>query len=162
MKTTINTIIRNIARGKSAVITILFMVGLLVTSTVQANDLGMKLAKDRSIPGKNQIGECAKYADALFAKMNASGVEAYRVSFDWSHLSGISGGQGAHAVVVFKDARGRYYGVDNMTWKPIWLKGNNSQEWATFIAGMDTSTSVRNTVASKAASFNGAAYAARN
>jgi hypothetical protein len=86
--------------------------------------------------------------------MNAAGVEAYRVSFDWSNLTSVAGQAGAHAVVVFKDSRGRYYGVDNMTWKPIWLKGNNSQEWANFIAGMDSSTSVRNTVASKAASLN--------
>jgi len=147
-------------RGVDTFICFLFVV-LLSTSSLQADGFGMKLAKDRSIPGKNQIGKCATYANALFAKMNAAGVVAYRVSFDWSKLTGLSGEQGAHAVVVFKDSRGRYYGVDNMTWKPIWLKGNNSQEWSTFIAGMDTSAHVRKTVASKAASFNGKAYAAR-
>lgn len=117
-------------------------------------DIGRKLAKDRSLPGKNHPGECAVYADALFAKMNAAGVEAYRVSFDWSdYLSSPSADQGAHAMVVYKDNRGRFYGVDNMSWKPVWLKGKNSQEWSAFFAGMNCSTSTRKTIASNAATL---------
>jgi hypothetical protein len=60
MKTTIKTIRNCSIQGKLAVFIFLFMAGLLFTSSLQADDIGMKLAKDRSIPGKNQIGECAK------------------------------------------------------------------------------------------------------
>jgi hypothetical protein len=161
MNTTTNKLAFNLQANAAAFIAFL-MFGLLFCTSAKADDIGMKLAKDRSIVGKNQIGQCAAYADALFAKMNAAGVEAYRVSFDWSNLNSVAGQSGAHAVVVFRSAQGRYYGVDNMTWKPIWLKGNNSQQWATFIAGMDTSASVRDTVASRAASLDSGSAYARN
>jgi hypothetical protein len=152
------TILKNTSQIQQKVSSLILSLalGLLLSANVQAEDMGMKLAKDRSLPGKNQIGECAVYADALFAKMNAAGVEAYRVSFDWTnYTSSPSSPSGAHAVVVFRDSRGRYYGVDNMTWKPIWLKGSSAQEWTSFIAGMDSSTSVRNTIASNAAKVGG-------
>ena len=112
----------------------------------------IQIAKAQDIPGRMHVGDCQRYADELFRRLDAAGIQAYKVSFDWeSYKFNARARTGSHMIVVFKDSRGRYYGMDNMARRPVWLRGNSPAEWTEFFAGMDMGTGVSNSVASRAA-----------
>jgi hypothetical protein len=116
----------------------------VMISGVQAEDGSAYLAKSKDVAGKFQVRECNTFAKDLYKRFARAGGEAYLVVYDWTNLKRDfrSQGSGRHAMVVYRDAKGRYYGVDNATWKPVWLKGSTPSEWAAFFAGMDQQTSV--------------------
>ncbi|MDD5260435.1 MAG: hypothetical protein PHD76_01165 [Methylacidiphilales bacterium] len=115
-------------------------------------DDALRIAKDWNIPGKNYPEQCQPFADELFRRMDAAGVEAYKVKFSWESYNFTARTRnGAHVMVVFKDARGRYYGMDNMALQPVWLRGDSAEAWTEFFAGMDLGVRVLDCVASRAA-----------
>jgi hypothetical protein len=61
-----------------------------------------------------------------------------------------NGTSGNHALIVFKDERGRFYAMDNLTWKPVWLQGETPREWVKFFSGMNVETNVVSHVATSA------------
>ncbi|MDD5260885.1 MAG: hypothetical protein PHD76_03460 [Methylacidiphilales bacterium] len=112
----------------------------------------IKIAKALDIPGKHHTDQCQRFADELFNRLDAAGIEAYKVTFDWeSYNVGARTRSGAHMFVVFKDSHGRYYGMDNLALRPVWLQGDSPSEWSQFFAGMDMGTNVADSVASRAA-----------
>ena len=123
------------------------------TSPCQAakNKEPLEIVKALNLPGKFHVGECQSFSDELFRRLDAAGVEAYKVTFNWeSYKFNARTRAGTHMFVVFKDPRGRYYGVDNMSRRPVWLQGNSPGEWTEFFAGMDMGTGVTNSMASSA------------
>ena len=123
---------------------LLVVAGNMLIGGLQAEDGSAYLAKSKDVAGKFQVRECNTFAKDLYQKFARSGGEAYLVVYDWTNLKRDfrSQGSGRHAIVVYRDAKGRYYGVDNATWKPVWLKGSTPSEWAAFFGGMNLQTSV--------------------
>ncbi len=125
--------------------------GGLVLAAAGPED-ALRIAKDWNIPGKNYPDQCQPFADELFRRMDAAGVEAYKVKFSWESYNFTARTRnGAHVMVVFKDVRGRYYGMDNMALQPVWLRGDSAEAWTEFFAGMDLGVRVLDCVASRAA-----------
>jgi hypothetical protein len=124
--------------------------GLIIFCSVSLasgkDDSGV-IAREKDIPGKFRVGQCLPYAQELYNRFIRAGGEAHLVVYQWQNLqNGVNGqwssGEGRHAIVVYRDAKGRYYGMDNTTWKPVWLKGQTPGEWAQSFAGMDASTRI--------------------
>ncbi len=127
-----------------------FNSGLVLAS--DGPDDALRIAKASNIPGKNYPDQCQPFADELFRRMDAAGIEAYKVKFSWeSYNFNARTRNGAHVLVVFKDVRGRYYGMDNMALQPVWLRGDSAEAWTEFFAGMDLGVRVLDCVASRAA-----------
>lgn len=84
----------------------------------------MALALD--IPGKNGWTTCEPFATELYNRMTRAGGEAYLIIFDWEDANHI---RNSHAMVVYRDAGGRYWGMDQRSPKPVWLGGRNPGQW---------------------------------
>jgi hypothetical protein len=78
-----------------------------------------------AIPGKGIKGQCLPYADYLFSRLNSLGAETYLIVYAWEDTFGY----GRHCMVVYRDAKNRYWGTDNMEAKPVWLVGNTPESW---------------------------------
>lgn len=103
-----------------------------------AVDDSINIARDNSITGKWVNGACLPYARNLYTRFNQAGGEAHFIVFDWrTH----NGRRGTHAIVVFLDGKGRYWGMDNLKKSPVCLgRVNSPEEWAAgFAPGYRTS-----------------------
>lgn len=98
----------------------------------QAGDDTFKIARDRSIPGKFGIETCDTFARELYSRLVQAGGEAHYVVYDWQIPGGRSG---RHAIVVYRDAQGRYFGMDQSRRQPLWLTGNSPDAWAAWFNG---------------------------
>jgi hypothetical protein len=97
----------------------------------KAGDDSWKISLALDIPGKNGWQTCAPFAKELYSRLTRAGGEAYLVVFDWTDENRLSD---RHAMVVYRDAKGRYWGMDNHANKPVWLSGSNPTEWASFFS----------------------------
>ena len=152
MKTTIN-LRKNQGFALGIVLSVLVIFGSGFTNKSQAAQAvdPMNIAKALDIPGKFHAGSCQSFSDELFRRLDAAGVEAYKVTFNWESYKFTAKTRiGTHMFVVFKDNRGRYYGIDNMARRALWLQGNSPGEWTEFFAGMDMGTGVSGYIASSA------------
>lgn len=107
---------------------LLWMVCFLGMSTFSgwSADDGGFIARDQSIQGKGVSGECLPFATSLYNRLNSAGGEAHLIVFDWR----AGGQQGRHAMVVYLDQRGQYWGMDNIQRSPRRLDGaDNPEEW---------------------------------
>jgi len=162
MKTTL-TVGSNGTAALHVARTLLLAFFLTLPAGLQASALDAhQIAKALDIPGKNRSGECERYAQELFQRLDKAGVEAYKIVFNWeSYNFYATKHSGTHAMVVFKDGRGRYYGMDNKSRRPVWLNGSSPEEWTAFFVGMDMGTGVANSLASRAAASNNSLLASR-
>ncbi len=94
------------------------------------NDVAWNLALDRSIPGKGGWTTCYQYATGLQLRLTMAGIANHVVIYNWNFPA--LGLQGCHAFVVYQDEGGRYWGVDNLSDRPRWLRGTTPPEWAAF------------------------------
>lgn len=76
-------------------------------------------------PGRNEIGGCKPYADALCKTLAAHHIPAWRVDYLRNNMSGPYG----HSMVVYKDA-GAYWCADNAFPYPTRCQGTTPLEWA--------------------------------
>jgi hypothetical protein len=128
----------------------LVLVALLgVLTSAQAED-AVRIAKAQDIAGKFQNGACNDFAKDLFRRYERAGKEAYHIVYHWEKMEQ-NGTAGNHALIVFKDERGRFYAMDNLTWKPVWIQGDTPREWVKFFSGMNVDTKVVSHVATSAA-----------
>lgn len=95
-----------------------------------AGDDSFSIAREKDIAGKRVSGACLPFAQDLYSRMTEAGGETHLVIFDWKSGTG----HGTHAIVVYRDSEGRYWGMDNLQNKPVWLAGDNAQAWAEFFA----------------------------
>jgi hypothetical protein len=109
----------------------------------------LQIAKSKDVTGKFQQGACDDFARDLFTRYEQAGKEAYHIVYRWEKMDRESQ-NGKHALIVFKDESGRFYAMDNLTWKPVWLKGQTPREWVKFFSGMDVDTQVVSHVATTA------------
>jgi hypothetical protein len=109
----------------------------------------LQIAKSKDIAGKFQQGACDDFARDLFNRYERAGKEAYHVVYRWEKMD-LQNENGKHALIVFKDESGRFYAMDNLTWKPVWIKGETPREWVKFFSGIDVDTKVVSHVATTA------------
>ena len=154
---------RGLCFGAAWTLLVAFAPGFTSPTQASENTNPMEIVKTQNIPGKFHAGECQMFADGLFQRLDAAGIKAYKITFNWeSYKFTARTRAGTHMFVVFQDSRGRYYGVDNMSRRPVWLQGNSPGEWTEFFVGMDMGTGVASSIASNAASRkNGTLVAAR-
>lgn len=86
-----------------------------------------KIAMSSSIPGKMKYNQCSIFAQTLYKEIVKRGGEAHHISYQWRDQDGNAD---QHAMVVYRDAKGRFWGMDNMARKPRWLSGKNPSQWA--------------------------------
>jgi hypothetical protein len=120
----------------------------VILGAAQAED-AIQIAKAQDIAGKFENGSCNTFAKDLFRRYERAGKEAYHIVYHWEKMEQ-NGTSGSHALIVFKDERGRFYAMDNLTWKPVWLQGETPREWVKFFSGMNVETNVVSHVATSA------------
>lgn len=97
-----------------------------------AGDDTFKIARDKTIPGKFGRETCDVFAKELYNRLTQAGGEAHYVVYDWQNPGGRSG---RHAIVVYRDAQGRYFGMDQSMRTPVWLTGQSPSAWAAWFNG---------------------------
>ena len=98
-------------------------------------DDGWTLALTPHLTGKGGWTTCYAFAKTLQGRFTQSGTECHLVIYNWTDQFHYSN---RHAFVVYRDAEGRYWGMDNLSAKPRWLPGTTPMEWASFWAGAST------------------------
>lgn len=134
----------------SAVVLIWFLIPVVFSSALAWDD-GRAIAKATNIQGKMQQEQCLPFARDLYERLNAAGGEAYLIIFRWEDMKAntfrevrsagvFEKSRGSHAMVVFRDSRGRYYGMDNQSWRPVSLLGRSVPEWVMSFSGQQIHT----------------------
>jgi hypothetical protein len=107
-------------------LSILFL-HLCVAVPADANDQDpWIIAQKFDIVGKGESRGCVPFAFDLSSRFIFTRTEANIVIFDWTLPMGK---QGRHAMVVFRDPAGRLWAMDNLRDKPLWVKGDQPQDW---------------------------------
>jgi hypothetical protein len=88
-------------------------------------ETAFETAMSFKITGKGHYGQCYAYAGELYNRMAELQVEVYMITYDWEK----NGRSGRHSIVVYGDGKGRYWGMDNMSRKPLWLDGTGVESW---------------------------------
>ncbi len=101
----------------------------------RAGDDSWDIALALDIPGKGGWTTCAPYAKELYSRITRAGGEAYLVVFDWRNEDHMSD---RHAMVVYRDSHGRYWGMDQRATKPVWLSGKDPAQWANYFSRAET------------------------
>ncbi len=83
------------------------------------------------LKGKGGWFTCLNYSKDLYARMAQNGHEAHFIIYEWKDENRT---MGRHAFVVYKDEKGRYYAMDNRLKQPMWLSGENPNQWVNFFA----------------------------
>lgn len=81
------------------------------------------IAKSNDVIGKYEMNQCLPFAKDLHQRFKEAGVNSAIVAYFWQAGFHIGG----HAIVLYED-EGRIYGMDNMTWRPRWLKTGKLQD----------------------------------
>jgi len=100
---------------------------LVMTSIGAPSDDTWSIARDFDLPGKYKHRQCDPFAKQLYTNMVNAGGEAHYIVY--SYVDNMRNKR-LHAFVVYRDSKGDFYGMDNMTKKPIWLSGKKPAEWA--------------------------------
>jgi hypothetical protein len=111
-----------------------------------AADDSRTIARNAQVAGKFRKDQCLPFARDLYGQMVQAGGEAHLVVYQWNDAFAQGQKSGYHAIVVYRDSSGRYFGVDNLTWKPKWLKGSTPSEWAMFFAGFGKQVAVTQSI----------------
>ena len=112
---------------------LLACLGLFLISTpVRAGDDTIAIALDKTLPGKFGINTCDIFARALYKKLVTAGGEAHYVVYNWKTGEGY---WSCHAIVVCRDAKGQYLGMDQNKRMPVLLVGSTPLEWAQWFNG---------------------------
>lgn len=97
-------------------------------ATPQGDD-GWALAMEFGVKGRGGWTTCYAFARSLQERFTLAGGESHLVVYDWTDDARLSD---RHAFLVYRDAAGRYWGIDNRASKPRWLHGTTPGEWAAF------------------------------
>ena len=100
--------------------------GTKAAAAAPAKDDGWEIATALDVPGKGGWTTCAVFAKNLQHRFILAGGESHIVVYDWTDAAGF--GQ-RHALFVYRDAEGRYWGIDNRHAQPKWLAGTTPASW---------------------------------
>ena len=109
----------------------LLMVGMMMITGLVNAESAWETAISTDVKGKGGWFTCLNYSKDLFGKMAKNGHEAHFIIYEWKDETRT---QGRHAFVVYKDEKGRYYGMDNRLQQPMWLSGKNPEQWVNFFS----------------------------
>ncbi|PAW76609.1 MAG: hypothetical protein B9S32_14620 [Verrucomicrobia bacterium Tous-C9LFEB] len=96
------------------------------------------------LPGKYVKGGCLPFARELYIRLNRAGGEVHLITYAWRKSADEAG---IHAFVVYRDEDGRYWGMDNERYRPLWMSGTTPQAWGQFFSP-STTVSIRSHVSS--------------
>lgn len=92
----------------------------------------MTIALDKSIPGKFGVDTCEIFGQTLYQRLVAAGGEAHYLVYNWKNMEGE---WECHAIVVCRDAKGQYLGMDQTRRMPVLLIGKTPEEWVKWFHG---------------------------
>ncbi|SDT93742.1 hypothetical protein SAMN05444156_0897 [Verrucomicrobium sp. GAS474] len=92
-------------------------------------DDGWEIAAALDVHGKGGWTTCGVFAKDLQHRFTLAGGESHIVVYDWTDAAGF--GQ-RHALFVYRDTTGRYWGIDNRHAQPKWLAGTTPAAWVDF------------------------------
>ncbi|HEY8967000.1 MAG TPA: hypothetical protein VIM58_11175 [Candidatus Methylacidiphilales bacterium] len=92
-------------------------------------DDGWEIAASLDVAGKGGWTTCGAFAKDLQHRFTLAGGESHIVVYDWVDADGF--GQ-RHALFVYRDAEGHYWGIDNRHEHPKWLSGTTPADWVAF------------------------------
>lgn len=138
----------------AAAVLVVFASATCIAGDIRIGDTpASRIAKDVSLPGKGQPGECLPFARALQKKFEAAGIASQIVVYNYeqggvpaisaggdvvAQPSGLGAAHGSHVVVIYNDG-GRTYAMDNQSWTPRWLHGASPAKMAQQFSGIDCS-----------------------
>lgn len=125
----VNTITKTVRKGHWAYAGRLAAIALLLEGTtfaVQVSDDSVKIASNNSIPGKGGYTTCEIFAKELHKRLTKAGGESHLIIFKWRNGYNQSG---THAAVVFRDADGDYWSMDNRDKRPRRVSGRTARAW---------------------------------
>ena len=99
------------------------------SAATPSRDDGWEIASALDVAGKGGWTTCATFARDLQHRFTMAGGESHVVIYDWTDAAGF--GQ-RHALFVYRDAAGRYWGIDNRHAQPKWLSGTTPTAWVNF------------------------------
>lgn len=104
---------------------LIMVLGLMIAAPVQG-ETAWETAISTDVKGKGGWFTCLNYSKDLYQKLSVKGHEAHLIIFEWKneHLT-----TGKHAFVVYRDEKGRFFGMDNRLKQPLWLSGEAPKEW---------------------------------
>jgi len=111
---------------------VVFAVAAMMGTESYAGDDTFKIARDKTIPGKFGHETCDIFAKELYSRLVAAGGEAHYIVYEWDYPGK---GSGRHAIVVYRDAQGRYFGMDQTKRQPVWLTGSTPSQWVSWFNG---------------------------
>ncbi|MEM9400066.1 MAG: hypothetical protein AAF984_07630 [Verrucomicrobiota bacterium] len=97
----------------------------VVTPTFASDDK-INVSSDRNLTENHEIATSDILLRELYKRFITAGAEAYYIVYDWRNMHGKIG---RHTIVVYKDAEGRYFGMDQTLQKPKWIQGKNATQW---------------------------------
>lgn len=98
----------------------------------RAGDDTLTIALDKSLPGKYGYLTCDIFARALYKRLIGAGGEAYYIVYNWKSMDA---GWLCHAMVVCRDGKGQYLGMDQKRSMPLLLPGKSPEEWIQWFNG---------------------------
>lgn len=98
----------------------------------RADDDTLMIALDKSLPGKNGLYTCEMFARELYRRLTGAGGEAHYIVYNWKSMDA---GWLCHAIVVCRDAKGQYLGMDQNKRMPVLLAGTTPAEWIQWFNG---------------------------
>ncbi|SDT92483.1 hypothetical protein SAMN05444156_0792 [Verrucomicrobium sp. GAS474] len=120
-------------------ITVLFLTATVMTFSTKAIvaadgteklekqvDDGWEMASALDVKGKGGWTTCGVFALDLQRRFTLAGGESHIIVYDWTDSAGFGD---RHALFVFRDAQGHYWGIDNRHLEPLWLAGTTPAEW---------------------------------
>ncbi len=111
-----------------AILMLLVLAGL---TKVSARDDAWEISLNANMQGKGGWFTCLGFARDLYERLDLAGGEAHLIIYEWT---GEDRRTGRHAIVVYRDGKGRYWAMDAKSPRPRWVKGTTSQEWVTLFA----------------------------
>ncbi|MFZ5805951.1 MAG: hypothetical protein ACOY3I_01905 [Verrucomicrobiota bacterium] len=122
------TIAEAVSKGNWSYAGRLAMIALLLEGTafvVKASDDSVRIASSDDIPGKGGFTTCEIFAQELYKRLTRAGGESHLIIFEWNNGRQV----GKHAAVVFRDAGGSYWCMDNRDRRPRRVDGRSASSW---------------------------------
>ena len=102
---------------------------LSVSTLASAKDDGGAIAQSPTLPGRhNADGHGADFAPELYKRLTAAGGEAYLISFKWRQEFEKADLDRSGTMVVFRDDKGLYWGMDLSSEHPLQMPSKDPQK----------------------------------
>ncbi len=111
---------------KRTLYVVLMVLVLTGVTTVSARDEAWEISLNVNLQGKGGWFTCLGFAKDLYGRLEMAGGEAHFVIYEWTDSDRRTG---RHAIVVYRDEKGRHWAMDAKSPQPRWVKGTTPLEW---------------------------------